>query len=345
MLTFICCLALGSVFLPCRWRVARGGIALVGYGSMCIFLGLRDHIGADWDNYRAIFRSFATPSSLNLYIFVEPLYAICNRLVNIAGGDIHLVNLICATIFLACLFNFSRLVAMDSNLLLFIAAPYLLFVVGMGYTRQSVAIGLVLNAIGYLRHRRERMFYLLAGLAALFHDPAVFVALLWWINSSKRLVSVAVTAAAAVLLVILLLSGNRYVRLYLYNNAAVQSHGVGFRILIIALGLLVILVQKIPWTREPQLRRMILKGAVALGILAILSLFLSTLADRVCLYLFFIYLLGVGSLIRYAKLPFKYLSIYFVICLTYAMFFVWFGLSSYAAASWFPYGISLYGSS
>jgi hypothetical protein len=30
-----------------------------------------------------------------------------------------------------------------------------------------------------------------------------------------------------------------------------------------------------------------------------------------------------------------------VICLSYGVFFVWFGLSNFASAAWFPYGMSL----
>jgi small-conductance mechanosensitive channel len=132
----------------------------------------------------------------------------------------------------------------------------------------------------------------------------------------------------------------RYVR-YLNNDAAMQSHGVWTRILLIVLALLVIFAQKFEWARETELRRAIVRGTVALGAITILSLFLSTLADRICLYLFFIYVLGIGSMVRYTLRPFKYLSLYLVLCLTYGLFFAWFGLSGFAAA-WFPYGIALH---
>ncbi|HEY1904100.1 MAG TPA: EpsG family protein [Terracidiphilus sp.] len=339
MLTFICFLALGSLFLPKRLRIIRDGMSLLGYGAICVFIGLRDHVGADWDAYKVIFHAISKLPLVGTFFIVEPLYGICNRLVYLAGGDIHIVNLICATILLACLFNFSRLVEIDSNLLLFIATPYLLFVVGMGYTRESVALGLALNAVGYLRHSREKMFYLFAGLAVLFHYSAIFLVLLWWISSFKRTAAAAVALLAVSPVLVPLLFSERYVR-YLNNNAAMQSHGVWTRILLIALALTVMFVQKFEWARETELRRVIIRGIVALGAITILSLFLSTLADRICLYLFFIYMLGIGSMIRYSMIPFKYLSIFFVVCLTYGIFFAWFGLSNFAVA-WFPYGISL----
>jgi hypothetical protein len=230
-------------------------------------------------------------------------------------------------------------------LLLFIATPYLLFVVGMGYTRQSVALGLVLNAVGYLRDGRQRMFYFFVVVAALFHYSAIFLLLLWWVNSAKRIwVVLAALALVSPVLIPILLS-KRYV-LYLNNNAAMQSHGVWTRILLISMALLIIFAQKLKWTNETLLRRIIFRGAVALCGLAVLSLFLSTLADRICLNLFFIYVLGLGSVTRYAtSQPLKYLSICFVVCLSYGIFLTWFGLSEFAAAAWFPYGIALYSGS
>jgi hypothetical protein len=341
MLTFICALAMWSLFLPHRLRVLRPGISLVGYSVMCLFIGLRDHVGADWESYKVIFTALEKLPLVATFIIVEPLYGLCNRLVYLAGGDIHLVNLICATISLACLFNFSRLVEMDSNLLLFVATPYLLFVVGMGYTRQSVAVGLALNAVGYLRHKREWMFYLFACLAALFHYSAIFLILLWWVKNFKRTAVLLLAVLAVSPLLIPLLSSRRYAN-YLNNDAAMQSHGVWTRILLIAFALLIIFNQKIKWTQETELRRVIFRGTVALGLLVILSVFLSTLADRVCLYLFFIYMLGMGSVIRNAIRPYKFLSILMVVSLSYAVFVAWFGFSSFAALAWFPYGMSFY---
>jgi hypothetical protein len=345
MLTFACAFALASVFMPRRWRVVRGLLSMVGYGVMTIFIGLRDRVGADWDNYNGIFVNFAGVHSLALYVFVEPLYALCNSLAYAVGGDIHLVNLICAVVFLGSLYQFARLVDMDANLLLFIATPYLLFVVGMGYTRQSVAVGLVLAGIGYLRHQKVGRFYVCVALATLFHYSALILILLWLVNSIKRTTILIGVLIAASPLVFVLFSSARYVRLYLTQNEAIQSHGVGLRIAIIVLGLAIVFYQRFRWSQETELRKLIIRGAIVLGLMTVMSLFLSTLADRICLYLYFIYILGVGSAIRYAMRPFKYLSICFVVTLTYGLFFSWFGLSSFAAAAWLPYSIALYSKS
>lgn len=340
-LTFLCLLALWSVFLPNWLHVARHGISALGYGSMCVFIGLRDQVGADWVSYKEIFSVInGLPVAASLFV-AEPLYAALNRIVYAAGGDIFVVNLICASILLACLFNFSRLLEIDSNLLLFVAAPYVLFVVGMGYTRQSVALGLSLNAIGYCRHGRMKLFYLYAGTATLFHYSAIFLILVGWTNTRKRLriLIVATTIASPVLFGVM--SGDRYMR-YFNNDVEMQSHGVWTRILMLLMALIVMYSQKRQWAKENLLLPMVIRGAVALGLLAVLSMFLSTLADRICLYLFFLYLLGIGNLIHFAPPPLKYISIMLVVSVTFAIFLGWFSLSAFAAAGWFPYGNALF---
>jgi hypothetical protein len=46
MLTFVCFLALWSVFLPPSMRLVRLGVASIGFPVMAVFIGLRDHVGA-----------------------------------------------------------------------------------------------------------------------------------------------------------------------------------------------------------------------------------------------------------------------------------------------------------
>ena len=341
MLTFICALALWSLFLPAGMRFARPVITGVGYSTMILFVGLRDHVGADWTSYDVIFRLVnELPVSKGILI-VEPLYYALNRIAFAAGGDIHLVNLACAIILIGCLLSFSRLADIDPNLLLFLSAPYLLFVVGMGYTRQSVAVGLGLTAIANLRRGNSRWFYFYAILAMLFHYSAVVLIALWWVRGTKRMVVAALVLLAASPALFLMLTSARYEQ-YTDNSADMQSHGVWTRIALIALALLVIYTQRFHWAEEKHLRSAIVRGAIALAFLAVLSLFLSTMADRICLYLFFIYVLGMGKLVDNARNYSKYLSLYFLVSLSYAVFLAWFGFSAFAAGAWFPYGNALF---
>lgn len=337
MLTFIGALAFWSVFLPARMRVVRFLLAAVGYGSVCLFIGLRDQVGPDWDTYETMFKMIEHLPLWASMIIAEPLYVMSNRVAALVGGDIHLVNLFCALVLTVSLYKFSRLVEIDPNLLLFISAPYLLFVVGMGYTRQSAAVGLCLVAAGYLRRNQPRKFYLLTFTAMLFHYSALFLLLLWWVNSVKRMAILGLGLLAASPLIYLMLSSDERYAQYVQSNSQLQSHGVWSRILLVLLGLAIIYTQRARWNREGKLRDLIIRCGVALVFLMILSVFLSTLADRLCLYLFFVYIAASGKIVRYAKPPFRYLSLLSLFSGTYAVFVVWFALSPLASIGWVPY--------
>jgi hypothetical protein len=335
MLTFVCALATASLFLPERMHIFRNVISFAGYSAMCIFIGLRDQVGGDWYNYLSIFQITGDSPLLLSAAMIEPMYAFCNKLVYLIGGDIHIVNLLCAAILLSSLFNFSRLIDTDSNLILFISTPYLLFVVGMNYTRQSVAIGLCLNAIGYFRKNRHRMFFLMAIFAFLFHYSAAFMLILGWINSVKRMVAAVSIAAIAALFF-----GGRYAT-YASTSSDMQSGGVWSRILIILIGLLVILVQRTKWRQETQLCKLLLRALIILMFITPLCLFFSTLVDRICLYLFFVYILGIGNSVKYAAYYFRSAYFMLVAAFSYGVFIAWFGFSPQASNYWFPYGNSL----
>jgi hypothetical protein len=331
VLTGTCFWALASIFLPKYFSILKGPITLASYSFMCIFVGLRDQVGGDWYNYESIFQGIGDLKFLPSLFVTEPLYSMTNKLVALAGGDIHIVNLLCAVILLWSLLNFSRLVDVDPNLVLFISTPYLLFVVGMNYTRQSVAIGLCLNAVGYLRKNGTKMFYLLAFVAIFFHYSAVFVIFLKWMHSIKRVI-IAICLFGFFWGIV----GARYAN-YAGQDADMQSNGVWSRIFFIVIGLSIVFVQRLKWRHESNLYKMVLRSSIALIAILPLSLVLSTLADRICLYLFFVYVLGVGSSIKYSKPPFAYLYIWFITIFSYGIFTTWFVLSSHAAAYWFPY--------
>ena len=58
-------------------------------------------------------------------------------------------------------------------LALLAAVPYMLVVVGMGYTRQAVALGFALLGLAALGHGRTRAFVIWIAIGATFHKSAV----------------------------------------------------------------------------------------------------------------------------------------------------------------------------
>jgi hypothetical protein len=163
-----------GIFAPWRLnpRSQRIMWALVLVGFTC-FVGLRDMTGGDWNSYQESYYRFgAWPFRWLLEKPRDPAYYWPAWLLYRMGLPIQFMNFFCASVLIAGVVRFCR--SLRFPWVGFLAAvPYLIIVVGMGYTRQATAIGLVLCALVELgRDNKYRyVFFILA--AAAFHRTAV----------------------------------------------------------------------------------------------------------------------------------------------------------------------------
>lgn len=166
--------AAGSFQLQERRTRGTTPIFLLAAFVVALMVGLRFRVGGDWANYLVIFDYIAFMSLDEALLFSDPGYAALNWAANTLGIEIWSVNLVCAFIFTWGLSRF----AMDQPnpwLACLVAVPYLIIVVGMGYTRQAVAIGLMMPAlIAFKNHKIGRSLLLFAA-AVLFHKTAVIL--------------------------------------------------------------------------------------------------------------------------------------------------------------------------
>jgi hypothetical protein len=149
---------------PAPWFLVLSFIALL--------IGWRHRVGGDWGAYVRHFESYSFLQLQDVFSRGDPGYTFINWLVAQAGGSIYSVNLICAAIFTYGLGVFCARQP-QPWLALLVAIPYLVIVVAMGYTRQSVAIGLIMIALTRIEDRRFVGFLAYAVLAALFHKSAL----------------------------------------------------------------------------------------------------------------------------------------------------------------------------
>ena len=167
-------------------------------------MGLRYEVGADWfnylDNYNLV-ELLSYPQALETFdVGYATLVFIAGRL----DAGIWLVNLICGLIMTLGIIRFcSR--QYNPALTFLVAVPYLVIVVGMGYTRQGVAIGIVLAGLADIDGRSPYKFILFVLAAALFHRTALLVlplalAPLARRNQLQAIIGVIVSAALFVLL-------------------------------------------------------------------------------------------------------------------------------------------------
>lgn len=332
VLSTLALFAVASLSLPQRWSILRWPLALLAGCFLLLFIGLRHKIGADWPTYELMYTTISRDSLLTGIILTEPGYALCNYFAHYVGGGIYTVNLICAFVLIGSLLKFAGLVEIDPSLCLFLSAPYLLFVVGMGYTRQSVAIGLGMCAIGYLRNGRYRMFYFIASMAVLFHYSAAVLIALVWLRTWLRFLLVGLCAFTLRGTLMAFISAPRYGQ-YVQE----QSAGVWFRLGIILCGVAAVVLFRQHWKEDVELYRLIKKASIVFLVLIPLAIGHSTLVDRLSLYFFFIFICGFGRAIKYTKPAFQGVTAVLLTAISYGVFAVWFSVSHYAAHYWLPY--------
>ncbi|MDC2978926.1 EpsG family protein [Pelagibacteraceae bacterium] len=150
--------------------------------SFIIIIGLRHEIGGDWNNYLETFNKIKFNYILYYNFRGDVGYNIIELISNKLNLGIYGVNIICALI---VLFSINLICTITReywfNFIFFI--PYFLFIVSMGYTRQSVAIAFSIIGLYYLLNGNNKYFqnYLYYGfyifLALLFHKSSIIMLL------------------------------------------------------------------------------------------------------------------------------------------------------------------------
>lgn len=251
-----------------------------------LLVGWRHEVGGDWGNYLsmidlALHQSFeealAQPG--------DPAYHLLSWMSAHAGAGIYGVNMVCAFVFAYGLMVFCQNCPRPW-LSLAVAVPYLVIVVAMGYTRQGVAIGLIMLALVALDNESMVKFVTWVALAALFHKTALILIPMAIFAGRKNWAALVGVLLTAVLMFLLLLAEYVDNMVAGYITAEYSSSGAAIRITMNALPAAVFLVfrkrfdltdaQRIFWIW------MAFGGVAFIGLLAFSPS--STAVDRVALY-------------------------------------------------------------
>lgn len=221
-----------------RVAVAPGGAsiartpsdALFAFGMLIIVLmiGLRFEVGGDWQTYLGIFnvikrRALASAIELSGQ---EWGYTVVNWLVAYVGGGMWLVNLVCAVPFGLGLGAICR---QQPNpwLALVVATPLFIVVVGMGYTRQATAVGLLMIGLARVAKGRSYWAFLPWPIAGfLFHQTVLlFAPLVALIYYRKRagMLALALVAIVIAYFTVLPTALDRYQAGYIKNIYVAQG--------------------------------------------------------------------------------------------------------------------------
>lgn len=275
-----------ALLMPRRLKSSQAWLPwAVVFVLFSLMMGLRHEVGGDWLNYIPLFQDTARRDFTEVMGRGDPGYYGLNWLVGRLGGDIYLVNLACALIMMWGTVKFCR-AQPNPWLALLVAVPYMLIVVGMGYTRQAVALGFALLGLTALGHGKVRTFVIWVAIGATFHKSAVLLLPIAALAASRnRLLTAALVGATTALLYYLLLANETDALWTNYVEAEYQSQGGLIRVLMnVVPAVLLILFAKrlVPDRQERKLWLWI--AAFALVCLPLIGL-ASTAVDRVALYL------------------------------------------------------------
>jgi len=321
-------------------RLEVDGAWIAAVLLLALLIGLRFEVGADWYNYLShVFYARYAPIATVLE-GKDPGYQLLNWISAQMEWDVYGVNLIGGSVFAVGLAVFC-LSMPRPWLAAAVAVPYLVIVVAMGYSRQGIALGLVMLGLVALGRRKTGWFVVWVVLGATFHKSAVIMlpiaALAATRNRYWTALWVGVVSFAAYLLLL-----EEAVELLItdYVDAGYQSQGTMIRLLMNAVPAAILLL----WRRRFEFSEAeaVLWQWFAVISLAMLGLFVvspsSTAVDRVALYMLPL------QLVVFAHLPDvfvirgkpKVVLVAAVLLYYAAVQFVWLNYASHAK-DWLPY--------
>ncbi|MCD9032756.1 EpsG family protein [Luteimonas sp. Y-2-2-4F] len=327
-----------ALLAPGRLPRRQAWVAWWAVGLLfALLMGLRHEVGGDWFNYLAHFLDSAQLGFADAAARSDPGYYVLNWLVARLGGGIYAVNLACAAVTMWGTVAFCRRQPWPW-LALAAAVPYMLIVVGMGYTRQAVALGFALLALSALGQGRTRTFVAWVLLGALFHKSAVLLLPIAALAASRhRLLTVALVAASTVMAYWLLLADSAQALWTNYVEAQYESQGAATRVAMNALPAVLLLLFRRRLVEDPQERRLWWWMAVfALACVPLVGL-ASTAVDRIALYLIPLQLFVSARVPRLARSARVRTLLALCVLAYYAVVqFVWLHFATHAEY-WVPY--------
>lgn len=314
-----------------------GVLFTAGAVIMAALIGLRYQVGGDWLEYQFIYERAGPLEFSDAVAIGDPGYQALNWIAYQFDAQIWLVNLICAAIFVWGLFRLCR-TQPSPWLAALVAIPYMVIVIAMGYTRQAVALGILMAGIAeFFRGASLLRFGIYVVFAALFHKTSVVAFPLVAIATERnRLVNFVIVIAFGIFLYDMFLGNAMDQFVQNYIQTAYSSQGAAIRIAMNMLAAAVLLVARrrleLTTLERNVWRNFSLASVFSLAMLIVTPS--STAVDRLSLY---IIPLQIGVLGR-VPLIFKSRLSGTVTLVSYCFLveFVWLNFGQFSS-KWVPY--------
>ncbi len=263
------------------------GAWLVTIGVLSVLIGFRFQVGGDWFSYLDYLYRARGASLADTLAGKDPGYQLLNWISAWMGWGVTGVNLVSGLVLSIGLAVFCRSLPRPW-LALAVAVPYLVIVLGMGYSRQGVALGLAMLGLVALGRRETRWFVIWVVLGAAFHKTAVLLLPIAALAATRNRYWTALWVGVVALGAYLLFLADAVESLYVnYVEAEYESEGALVRLLMNALPAAILLL----WRRRfnfaegeaPLWRWFALISLALLGLLLVSPS--STAVDRVALYM------------------------------------------------------------
>jgi len=304
---------------------------------LTIFIGFRHEVGGDWGNYLGLFYYIDYFSFREVILESDPGYKLLNWWVEKQGFEIYTVNLVCGAIFTTGLIAFARRQPYPW-LALAVAFPYLVLVLGMGYTRQGVALGFIFLSLNALEYHQFKRYLAYIALATLFHKTALIMIPLGFFIWGKGWVFRAITLVVAAYVLFDALVAESTEDLWRsYVDAQMISQGAQIRVLMNLVPSLILLAYWKTWrTAFPNYWFWFWIAAGSVVAVALVG-FASTAVDRIALYFIPIQVVVFARLPLLLRQRFSPGTVTAGIVLGYALvLYVWLNYATHARY-WVPY--------
>lgn len=333
--------ALWGVVTPWSLKKSQAsGVFVATCAAYALLIGFRHQVGGDWYTYE---RQFDLVAGMSFQAAVvegkDPAYYGLSWIVAHLGGSVHLLNLVCGSLLICGVYSLAQKQPVRW-LALLAAVPYFLVVVGMGYTRQAAAIGLVMVGLVALEEGRMRWFATWVLVGAAFHKSAVLMMPIAALAASKNRIWTSVWIGVTALVggwLFLFDSADKLVANYVESDYADASQGAAVRVFMNAVPAAIFLWKRHLLAPDPARRK--LWSWISLFALACVFLLpiSATAVDRLALYFIPLQIFVFGSLPRLGNSAKARTLVVVAVVLYYAAVqFVWLNFASHAYA-WVPY--------